>query len=329
MTDDTTNWKRRLASPRAALAAGLVVSIGLMLMPVRWTGLVKGAVGTVLRPGQLGVRQLRDQGGWIAHLLKERFDAIVRLAESERQRRQLEEENRRLAAELATAESRSSTLPDGSAQGADGRLLVTQCVPARVLGQQARAFLARHHLLDVGSRAGIEPDLMVVDLPPRLIDRGSDARFRAGQLVLSEGRVWGKIVEVGPLTSTVQTVTEAGYRDLVRLGGPRAGGSGSSAGPQGMLEGTGEPLARIRLIEVTEPVAAGDPVYGAAGKGLLPEPLLYGRVVRVERPVGAAHWEIWMEPAVAPGVPERVAVLRAELNPLRVAERKEGLQNAN
>jgi hypothetical protein len=105
-------------------------------------------------------------------------------------------------------------------------------------------------------------------------------------------------------------VTEPGYRDLVRLG---------ESGPQGVLEGTGEPLARVRLVEVTEPVAMGDGVYSTAGKGFLPEPLLYGRVVRVERPVGAAHWEIWMEPAADPHQTEEVAVLRVELNRLRVA----------
>jgi hypothetical protein len=63
-------------------------------------------------------------------------------------------------------------------------------------------------------------------------------------------------------------------------------------------------------------------VFSAAARGILPDPLLYGRIARLERPTGAAHWEIWMEPAVAESAPETVAVLRAELSPLRVAERR-------
>ena len=127
--------------------------------------------------------------------------------------------------------------------------------------------------------------------------------------------MWGKIVELGSHASVVRGVTEPGYRDLVGLG--------DSAGTEGMLEGTGQPLVRIRLVAVTEPVSVGDRVYTATGKGVLPVPLLYGRIVRLQRPVGAAYWEIWMQPAVAEE-PERVAVLRVELNPLRVAEKESG-----
>ena len=81
----------------------------------------------------------------------------------------------------------------------------------------------------------------------------------------------------------------------------------------------GKPVVDL-LVEVTEAVSVGDLVFSAAARGILPDPLLYGRITRVERPTGAAHWEIWMEPAVAHLVPETVAVLRAELSPLRVAE---------
>jgi hypothetical protein len=47
--------------------------------------------------------------------------------------------------------------------------------------------------------------------------------------------------------------------------------------------------------------------------------MLYGRVAKLERKPGAAHWEISMEPAIATAAaPSRVAVLRMELNPARV-----------
>lgn len=323
MSIDGIKLKSRLASPAALLAVGVVLGVGFVLAPASLSDAAKGRMAALLRPGQLGVLSLRERGGRVVALVETHFHTAAQLAEAQHQRERLEQANRRLAAELAAAERRSPDPahdPTGEAAGEEaGPLLLTRCVEARVLGQQARAYLGRHHLLDVGSRAGVEPDALVLDAPPGLIDQGGNAGLEAGQLVLSQGRVWGKVVDVATATSTVRTVTEPGYRDLVQLAGPKAGNRHPPAGPQGILEGTGEPLARVRLIEVTEPVAVGDLVYTAGAQGLLPQPLLYGRVVRVQRPVGAAHWDIWMEPAVAPGRPEQVAVLRTELNPVRVA----------
>ena len=81
-------------------------------------------------------------------------------------------------------------------------------------------------------------------------------------------------------------------------------------------------LARIRAIDVTEPVAEGDLVFSASLAGVVDEPLLYGRVVRVERPAEASSWEIWMEPAVPAAGPSEVLVLCTEVNPLRLADRQ-------
>lgn len=319
MSVEGVKLKSRLASPAALLAVGVLLGVGFVLAPASLSDAVKGSVAALLRPGQLGVLSLRERGGRVVALVETHFHTAAQLAEAQRERERLEQANRRLAAELAAAKSRSPDPAHDPTGEEAGPLLRTRCVEARVLGQQARAYLGRHHLLDVGSPAGVEPDALVVDAPPGLIDQGGNAGLEAGQLVLSQGRVWGKVVDVATATSTVRTVTEPGYRDLVQLAGPKAGNRHPPAGPQGILEGTGEPLARVRLIEVTEPVAVGDLVYTAGDQGLLPQPLLYGRVVRVQRPVGAAHWDIWMEPAVAPGHPEQVAVLRTELNPLRVA----------
>jgi len=309
-----SGWKQRFLQPAAMLGVGIVVSLGLMLIPERWIEPVRGWMHSALRPGQAGVQDLRRRGAPILAFLKSQSDLATRLAQSQADRERLEEENHRLAAELAESRSRQT----GRADNSPDRLLTSHYVPARTLGQQARAFLTRRHILDVGSQAGIEPDALVIDPRPALVDRGSDAQLRAGQMVISQGRVWGKIAAVGPLTSVVQCLTESGYRDLVAIGRPQSD-QAHQGRPQGILEGTGEPLARIRLVEVTQPVAVGDLVYCAAATDLTPEPLLYGRVARVERPVGAAHWDIWMEPTIASGRPDRVVVLQAELNPARVA----------
>jgi cell shape-determining protein MreC len=313
-TPDRDKQGTWLTSQAGALGCALLLAVVLMLLPLRWSVAMKGYVAVVLRPGQVALLDLREQGRRLLAQLESHFETAGRLVEAEQERERLAQENRRLKAELAAARCRVSEAAGDSDDEARHRLLTARCVRARVLGQQARMFLGRHHLLDVGARSGVRPDALVVETPLELIDQGAGAGLQAGQLVLDRSRVWGKVVEVGAYTSTVRAVTEPGFRDLVELG---------PAGPQGILEGTGKPLARIRLIEVTEPVAAGDPVYSTSGKGFLTEPALYGWIVRVERPAGAAHWEVWMQPAVDPNRLKQVAVLKVEPNPLRLAARQQ------
>jgi len=296
-----------LRSPTAALGAGLVLSMGLAVLPKSWTDGLRSAVATGLRPGQTAAVAARAYAARAVEYARSHFGTAASLTDCRLQIERLEQENRRLAAEL-TAAQRVPAVRDGQSPAED-RLVTAHAVAASVLGRQARAFLAREHILDAGSHVGLQPEALVLDAPP-VIDRGEDAQLKAGQLVLLGRRVWGKINHLGPYTSTVQTVTSAGFRDLVEVG--------ESSGVQGIVEGTGERLARVRLVDVTAPVAVGDPVCSATTKGVLPARLLYGYVTRVERPVGAAHWEIWMQPAVV-HQPEQVLVVRTELNPLRMA----------
>lgn len=313
---ESRNSTTRFTRPANALAIGLAASLVLMAMPERWTSTGKSLVGCVLRPGQIAVRSVRERARRLIAEVTFHRNTAAQLYEARRELDRLRQENRRLQDAVAVLQGQ---IRPAEGPGEKERLLGVECVDARVLGQQARSFLGRHHLLDAGTRERIESNDLVVDSAPGLIDRGGDAEIQPSQLVLSGARIWGMVIQVGRHTSTVRTVTEPGYRDLVQLGD--GGSRQRSRGPQGILEGTGEPLARIRLVEVTEPVAVGDAVYTAAGKGVLPRPLLYGHVVRIERPVGSPHWDIWMQPAVAPASPEHVAVLRTVLNPLRVAEK--------
>ena len=292
-----------------------MASAAIWFLPGNYAAAVKGCLGAALRPAQVGLLTVRAGAATIASQIGARTDAVQRLAKSEADRRRLEEENRRLATELALLQSRTAA---GERRESDVRLLVASCVPARVLGRQARDFLVGDGILDVGSRVGVRGEALVVGRPKSLLDQGANRRLESEELVLSQGRVWGKIVEVGPQTSTVRTPCEPGFRDLVRLGVPSADGRTARLGPQGLLEGTGETLARVRGVDVTEPATMGDAVYTASGQGILPQPLLYGFVVRVQRPVGAAQWEIWMKPALE-SEPESVVVLRTEINPARVS----------
>ena len=324
MNIELSQFADRLMTPRGLLGAGLILAALLMLVPPAWLAPVRAGAGAGLLPCQIGIANLLTEKERLALQAKRHFDTVDRLTEAERNLDRLRCENNRLTAQLEDLQSRRSGPKRESLSDAEDRLLTPQCIWARVLGRQARAFLQENLPLDVGSRAGVQSDALVIGSPEGLlIDRGRAAELQSGQLVLSRGQVWGKILEVGPYTSTARTVTEPGYRDLVRLATPDAQGRPTRWGPEGILEGSGERLARIRLVEVTEPVSVADLVFTAAGEGVLPKPLLYGRVVRVERPTGASHWDIWMEPALGKHGPRRVAVLKIQLNPIRVAEGSE------
>ncbi len=313
----------RAARPGTALAAGLLASLLVMVLPESWTQGGKDAVRGVLRPGLIAVGAMRKPAGELISAAGRHFRTADRLAAAQKELAALRQENERLKTAITALRIEAGA---GTAMGSvdQKQLLGVECVEAHVLGQQALAFLGRNHFLDVGVKQAVEPDDLVVQAMPGLIDRGKNSPVAAGQLVVHESKVWGKIVEVGRFISTVRALTEPGYRDVVQLSG---GDSGYPSGPLGILEGTGEALVRIRLIEVTEPVSIGDAVYTAADKGVLSRPLLYGHIVRVARPVGATHWDLWMQPAVDPQRLRRVAVLTTVLSASRLASEGDNTEN--
>ena len=197
-------------------------------------------------------------------------------------------------------------------------LLLPQLLPARILGQQAQAFLLTHDLLDVGRSQGAQPNSLVLDDSTPIIDQGRDAAVQTGRLVLAGNRIWGKVAEVGPHTCTVRRITDPAYRDLVQLATPRDGRLQFSA--RGVLVGAGQRLCKIELVDATEPVAVGDLVF-TADDGVLTSPLLYGKVCKSIAspaiPIGKSGWN---RPSNQIRLPPRVAILKLELNPARVAE---------
>jgi cell shape-determining protein MreC len=345
MQPDRTSNRVWLASPAVALAVVLAAALALALVPRSKTEPLRDGWREALRPGQQVLTSLVDWAGerWSSNRHGDGVDS----AEAEKQIAQLNEQVQRLQmALLVTSSNQDSAFAGGVASEeneVDGQmnrrslppLLLSQSIPARVLGRQAKAFLEAHEILDVGKSRGAAADSLVVDSGPKsvdprhgtqapqsdrttgLVDQGRDSAVAAGRLVLAGSRVWGKVAEVGSHTSTVQRVADVGYRDLVQLVSLHDGRLRFAA--RGVLVGHGESLCKIELVESTQPVTAGDLVF-TADDGVLDVPLLYGRVVRLERKPGAAHWEIWMEPAVpVNSPPSQVAVLRMELNPARLA----------
>jgi cell shape-determining protein MreC len=278
-----------------------------------------------LRPGQVATTEVVDFTSQRWERLQASWAGGERLVENEHEIEALRAENQRLSHSLEAARHGYDQLsPDrphdsDSLASATEPLLRAEAIQVRVLGRTAQTFLRGRDLLDFGARSGANLGALVVDGNGALVDAGADLGLRPGRLVLAGRRVWGKLAAVSSQTSSVERLTDRGYRDTVQLVRHDPAGGDVRPGPRGMLAGNGEPLCRIELIETTDPVAVGDEVWTIAD-GVVTSPLDYGRIVRVERPAAGSHWQIWMAPAIGSDVPQQVAVLKLELNTARIAD---------
>jgi cell shape-determining protein MreC len=301
----------RASSPLACLAFVLSLSLGLFLLPERVATVLRRPAHAALRPGLIGASRVRriaeDALIFVSHL----GSGAECAAKLEQELEELREHVGQLEAEAVWLRSLAANQAEDQVLSAP--LLKPRLIEARVLGRQSQSVLAREGLLDVGSQQGVSSGDLVLDVPA-MIDYGASAGAASGQLVLAGRRVWGKLTQVQPHLSLVRRANDAGYRDLVRIAQPD--GERLTPGPRGVLEGTGEGLCRLRLVPVTEAVSVGQWVVTEGGEGLIDGRFLYGRIERVEQLPGAAHWEIWVRPALSSDVPNRVAVLTGETTTL-------------
>jgi cell shape-determining protein MreC len=234
-------------------------------------------------------------------------------------------ENLRLRRRLQQLEQQVASLRAAAAPNA-GRetipLFDSRLVSARVLGQQARQFLASRALLSRGSNAGLsagglvlEPDNDQAAAP--LLDVGGETGVAAGRMVLESRAVVGRLKEVGQFTSCLERVTDASYRDRVRIVQMQDGKA--TPGPRGLLVGTGQPHCQVRMVDISQPIAVGDVVVADGLGGILGSPPRYGTVVRVAQSPGSGQWEIWVEPDVDVGNLDVVSVLTTDINTVRMA----------
>ena len=90
------------------LAGGWAVSAAIWFLPAGYTAVVKGWLGAALQPARVGLLTVSAGVTTIASRIKAHGDTVRRLASSEADRRRLQEENGRLAAELALLRSRTA-----------------------------------------------------------------------------------------------------------------------------------------------------------------------------------------------------------------------------
>ena len=300
--------------PRSDLAAAIVLcgaAVGLALAPASMSVPIRACVRDSLRPGHKAADwvtskaeslaadfQVREVQAAMISELRADLDA-VRLAARQEQ--------------LQVAALRKLLAADDSeGHAASGEpLLIPELLEARILGREEARVLASGTLIDRGADAGMIEESLVVEATIPLIDHGEGSKLEPGLPVYAGRAVVGKIAQAGRWVSTVRPVTDPQFRGEARLA--RSTAQGLALGARGVICGTGEALCKLTWIAATEPVSVGDEVYTDTS---LPQPMYYGKVVRVEP--GLTHWEIWVEPAAADPDRRTVQVLRRRLNPARV-----------
>jgi cell shape-determining protein MreC len=300
--------------PLKILACWLALAVGAACLPNTVSRQLKDRGRLLLAPGQrIAWAALKSLWRW-GLVWQHRGDTAEELVATRDQVRRLEELNTALRARVARNEFNMSTKTEQPAP-----LLEARAVETRVLGEQAQSFLQHLAVVTTSAASQLTPESLAIDGGAVLIDQGDNASLTASNLAIAGGRVWGKLVEVGPQTATVRRITSLGYRGLVQIANGQNGAERTVA--RGVLEGSGDGLCRIRMVDATSPVAVGDLVLAAEEEGITDAPLVYGRIARTALEPGAAHWQIWMTPAIAEDVPTTLTVLQPAIHDERLVRR--------
>jgi cell shape-determining protein MreC len=314
---DRSASQPRWSSPALQIGALLAIAVLLTLLPAAWSAALKRPVQWLLRPGLAVAMHCGESVDHCCARLRGVLSDSAGYADLERRLEECQTQNAQLrAAAFAAWQQAAEHRSDDFAWLEPTKPLISlRLVEARVLGRRAQSLLERAALLEVGVQDGVRSEDWVVDGGPAVLDQGASAELAAGHLVLAGRRILGKLTDTAASISHVRRATDPGYRDLVQLAYRNS--EQWSPGPRALLEGTGEPLCRIRLVPVTQAVSVGDVVLLAGAEGVLPHALVYGQIVRVERPAGATHWELWMQPALSDRWPESVAVVTTAIDGIR------------
>ncbi|MFH1061773.1 MAG: rod shape-determining protein MreC [Candidatus Omnitrophota bacterium] len=109
-----------------------------------------------------------------------------------------------------------------------------------------------------------------------IIDKGSLAGIYINQPVMNFSGLIGKVIEVNPRTAKVLLISDVNSRVVVLLQNTRI---------EGMLEGIGKGLCRIKYLAVDSEVKLGDIVVSAGLGGVYPKGLVVGKIesIKIER----------------------------------------------
>lgn len=139
-----------------------------------------------------------------------------------------------------------------------------------------------------------------------IIDKGKKDGMFINQPVMHGFGLVGKVIEVAPSTAKVLLISDVNSRVVVALQRTRL---------EGMLEGIGQGLCRLKYIPLDADVELGDIIVSAGGGGVYPKGLAIGQVesVRVER--GGMYKVCVIKPVSPLTGLEEVLCLKSNLKP--------------
>ena len=306
-------------APFIALIVATAAAVGLFFAPASFTTPIRTSVRDAILPGHQAVSSVVESTQTVAARWTGSQTNVIEFeksatlsAEHQLQIRQLQIANARLKQQLAS----QKIIGVSPYQAAETKpLLIDGLIQATVFGEETATLWKAGWLLDKGTGDGVrKTDLVLRDKGP-VVDQGENQQLETGFPIFAGRCVYGRISQVGRWTSSVQRVTDLAYRGHARI--VRKTANGYFFGAEGVLEGTGESICRLKLITAEMPVAVGDDVYTATRKDRFPFSMYYGKIVRAELPAGATHWEIDVQPAIGNARPKSVQILRQRLNPAR------------
>ena len=196
-------------------------------------------------------------------------------------------------------------------------LIRQQALRARVVSR-VHPELPTSITIDRGQQGDVDVDLLVVDADSEstmLIDQGTNADLRVGDLAMLGRSVVGRVKKAGLFSSAVQRITDPDYSSGAELF--RKTTDGIQFRSKGILEGAENGLCRLTGIPYDSSVTVGDEVFTPAS-GVFPRMYL-GTVIQANLHRGAS-WDIVVRPQVNFQNLKHVHVLRARVNEKRLAD---------
>ncbi len=167
----------------------------------------------------------------------------------------------------------------------------------RVLGLQEK----RLYDFEVAQVIAKEPTNWLNSL---IINKGQRHGIGINQPVMSFSNLVGKVIEVGASSAKVLLISDANSRVVALIQRTRV---------EGMLEGMGNGLCRLKYLPVNADVKLGDVVVSAGVGGVYPKGLIIGNIesIRIER--GGIYKSGIVKPTVSLSSLEEVLCLKSSL----------------
>lgn len=277
----------------------LLGALLLSVLPTSVTDRLRELVRVGLQPGQRVALTLVDtvsdtRKRLIASKSGENAELVdslkLLLARSELERRRAElaasELDRRLSELTRQGVSPFSVTTRQSRLGLDA-------VEARVLGSEVLSAWKSGRLLDKGKDDLLGENQIAVDGDFPMIDVGAEESVADGFAAFAGRCVVGRLTNVGNQTSSLELITDPGFRARAVIG--RSFKGRLKFGPEGLLEGSDSDVCRLSRISADADVRTGDGVY-MQNDSVPGVQMIFGRVVSVATRPGALHADITVRP---------------------------------